>query len=223
MWPSFIPTSTGGGEACGEERERAVQQRYAREQALPAFAAYRFCLPVRPADTATYKRFAHLEQLMYWPALIRSGLQSCTRVQLPHLYVAPSSSAVPQPSSPPLACLGCVSLCVPITTAHTGVSGRQANQRTQERCNVGRPARRTCTIPMRMARQRGTPAWAWDEDRRSADCICSGAHPGRDHLARQPVFDAAHFSGSSWSLHDASVVASNDSNFGSHSLGGDLQ
>jgi hypothetical protein len=46
----------GGGE------QRAVQQRCAREQALPAFAAYRLCLPVRPADTATYKRFADLAQ-----------------------------------------------------------------------------------------------------------------------------------------------------------------
>jgi hypothetical protein len=42
--------------------QRAVQQRCAREQALPAFAAYRLCLPVRPADTATYKRFADLAQ-----------------------------------------------------------------------------------------------------------------------------------------------------------------
>jgi hypothetical protein len=35
-------------------------KRCAREQALPAFAAYRRCLPVRPADTATYKPFADL-------------------------------------------------------------------------------------------------------------------------------------------------------------------
>jgi hypothetical protein len=48
----------------GEGREqRAVQQRCAREQALPAFAAYLLCLPVRPADTATYKRFADLAHL----------------------------------------------------------------------------------------------------------------------------------------------------------------
>jgi hypothetical protein len=43
-----------------EEEQRAVQRRCAREQALPAFAAYRLCLSVRPADTATYKRFADL-------------------------------------------------------------------------------------------------------------------------------------------------------------------
>jgi hypothetical protein len=39
-----------------------VQQRCAREQALPAFAAYRLWPPARPADTATYKRFAYLAQ-----------------------------------------------------------------------------------------------------------------------------------------------------------------
>jgi hypothetical protein len=56
---------------------------------------------------------------------------------------------------------------------------------------------------MRTARQRGTPAWAWDEDRRSADCVSSGAHPGRDHLARQPVFDGAEHRDSRWSLPGA--------------------
>jgi hypothetical protein len=54
------------GDVRGEEEEkRVVQQRCAREQALPAFAAYRLCLPVRPADTATYKRFTDLAQNTY--------------------------------------------------------------------------------------------------------------------------------------------------------------
>jgi hypothetical protein len=51
------------GEVRGEGRKQgAVQQRCARVHALPAFAAYRLCLPVRPADTATCKRFADLAQ-----------------------------------------------------------------------------------------------------------------------------------------------------------------
>jgi hypothetical protein len=100
-------------------------------------------------------------------------------------------------------------LCVSTATAHTCVSGRQANQRTQERCHVGRPARRACTIPMRTARQRGAPAWAWDEDRRSADCLSSGAHPGRNHLAKQPVFRRCSIQGLSFVPVRLSLPSSN--------------
>jgi len=82
------------------------------------------------------------------------------------MHGASTPPTVAQPSSPAPARPGNVSLCVSFTTVHTGVSGRQANQRAPERCHVGRPERRTRTVPMRVAHQRGTPAWARDEGRR---------------------------------------------------------
>jgi hypothetical protein len=88
----------------------------------------------------------------------QARLTVCTRVQLPHMYVAPTSSTVPQPSSPAPACLGYVSHRASVATAHTGVPGRQANRRARERCHVGRPPRRVWTVPMRVARQRGMAA-----------------------------------------------------------------